>query len=443
MKTILRQALCLRIGRTCCIKTSAFNYMSTTVTGQKSLSENVEILGKTYKKDEFTNVTKNILQKLDRNLHNQHCHPLNLIRKRIEMFFYRNYLNKWRSQIFSVYDSLSPVVTVEQNFDSLLVPVDHVCRSVSDNYYINRKHLLRAHTSAHQRDLVKSGLDAFLVVGDVYRRDTIDASHYPVFHQMEGVRLFTSNELYGLLGMHRLPQQFLILEDGGARTKQKQSQHRPETAKLLELNLKSTLEKLAYHLFGNEIEVQWVDAYFPFTHPSWELEIKFHGEWLEVLGCGVMEQEILDEAGALGKVGWAFGLGLERLAMKLYNIPDIRLFWSQDPGFLRQFEVEDPQTSIEFKPFSKCSPCTNDISFWIPENYSENDFYDMVRNIGGDLVESVSKFDEFLHPKEQRTSHAYRIVYRHMERPLSQEEVNVIHEKIEKTVTDKLGVEIR
>ena len=74
--------------------------------------------------------------------------------------------------------------------------------------------------------------------------------------------------------------------------------------------LKETLEGLAQHLFG-EVEMRWVDAYFPFTEPSYELEIFFNGEWLEVLGCGVMQQSILEDSGNAGKKAWAFGLGLE------------------------------------------------------------------------------------------------------------------------------------
>jgi hypothetical protein len=87
--------------------------------------------------------------------------------------------------------------------------------------------------------------------------------------------------------------------------------------------LKETLEGLAKHLFG-DVHCRWVDAYFPFTSPSFELEIFFNNEWLEVLGCGVTEQAILDANGNEGNVSWAFGLGLERLAMVLFEIPDIR-----------------------------------------------------------------------------------------------------------------------
>jgi hypothetical protein len=86
---------------------------------------------------------------------------------------------------------------------------------------------------------------------------------------------------------------------------------------------------------------RWIDAYFPFTEPSYELEIFFNGKWLEVLGCGVMEQSILDGNFRPGHKAWAFGLGLERLAMVLFDIPDIRLFWSEDDRFLKQFKAGD------------------------------------------------------------------------------------------------------
>ena len=98
-------------------------------------------------------------------------------------------------------------------------------------------------------------------------------------------------------------------------------------------------------------------AYFPFTDPSYELEIFFRGEWLEVLGCGVIEQDIVRNCGRGEQLGWAFGLGLERLAMVLFEIPDIRLFWSHDRRFIEQFEgidySGDDAPRVSFKPFSK------------------------------------------------------------------------------------------
>ncbi|KAI6074890.1 Phenylalanine--tRNA ligase, mitochondrial [Aix galericulata] len=154
----------------------------------------VELLGKSYPQDDYSNVTEKILSKVGKNLHNKKHHPLWLIKEQVKDHFYKQYTGRRGTPLFSVYDGLSPVVTVQQNFDSLLIPQNHASRKKEDNYYLNRDHMLRAHTSAHQWDLIHSGLDAFLAVGDVYRRDTIDNTHYPVFHQMEGVRLFSCHE---------------------------------------------------------------------------------------------------------------------------------------------------------------------------------------------------------------------------------------------------------
>ena len=86
-------------------------------------------------------------------------------------------------------------MSASRNFDDLLVPKDHVSRSKSDTFYIDNETVLRTHTSAHQTELIQEGHDRFLCTGDVYRRDTVDASHYPVFHQMEGVRVFKHDEI--------------------------------------------------------------------------------------------------------------------------------------------------------------------------------------------------------------------------------------------------------
>merc|ERR1719376_992363 len=236
------------------------------------------------------------------------------------------------------------------------------------------------------------------------------------------------------------------LFESGVREPSKQGVHTLDAARLVEADLKECLLGLAKHLFGDRIQYRWVDCYFPFTHPSWELEVFHNGDWLEVLGCGVMEQEILAKAGVEDKVGWAFGLGLERLAMVLYLIPDIRIFWSKDSGFLSQFSEAGPDSKIVYKATSKFPQCVSDVSFWIPkakageELFSPNDFYDLVREQGGDLVEQVRLIDEFTHPKKGLSSQTYRIVYRHMSKTLSQEEANIVHKAIETAATLNLGV---
>ena len=254
---------------------------------------------------------------------------------------------------------------------------------------------------------------AFLVTGDVYRRDAIDATHYPVFHQTEGVRVFSESE-WAATGLSAI--------------------------QFVEKDLKETLEGLAKFLFG-DVECRWVDEYFPFTDPSFELEIFFKGEWMEVLGCGVMQQAILDENFGAGYKAWAFGLGLERLAMVLFDIPDIRLFWSTDSRFHKQFKEGDMTT--RFKSFSKYPPVYRDIAFWLSPKFSENNLCELIRGITGDLCEEVKLVDNFTHPKTERTSHCYRITYRSNERSLVDEEVNELQLQVRNTVVDELQVELR
>ena len=136
----------------------------------------------------------------------------------------------------------------------------------------------------------------------------------------------------------------------------------------VEEDMKRTLDGLARTLFG-DVETRWSPDYFPFTEPSWELEILFQGEWLEVLGCGVVHQQILTNCGLQHGRGWAFGLGLERLAMILFNIPDIRLFWTDDRRFHSQFASAVPGDHASFPsfvPYSKYPECYKDVSFWLP-----------------------------------------------------------------------------
>ncbi|XP_067016451.1 phenylalanine--tRNA ligase, mitochondrial-like [Acropora muricata] len=398
-------------------------------------SDHLHVLGKAYLRDDMTNITPNILSKLGRNLHLGKNHPLSILRTKIQDHVYADYRTRWGGPMFTMVDYLSPVVTVEQNFDSLLVPKDHVSRAKNENYYLNSEYLLRAHTSAHQRDLIKTGLDAFLVTGDVYRRDEIDMCHYPVFHQMEGVRLFSQHELFA---QYEEPME--IFDKSKTKTPEKQAVYTLEAMKLVEFNLKQMLVRIVEHLCGEGVGMRWVDAYFPFTHPSWELEVQFEGEWLELLGCGVMEHNILVNGGAEHKIGWAFGIGLERLAMKLFNIPDIRLFWSEDPRFLSQFEAN---TISEFKPFSKYPPTYKDVAFWVPEDFSPNNLFDVVRGSAGDIVEKVELKDKFTHPKTQQESHCYRITYRSMDKTFTDAEINSIQDKVRKEVQETLQVELR
>ncbi|EJK61167.1 hypothetical protein THAOC_18390 [Thalassiosira oceanica] len=361
------------------------------------------------------NVPPHIAALVGRGLHTRPDHPIGIVRAKIQEYF------ATLPHEYVVYDAEDPIVTTTQCFDDLRIPPDHPGRSPSDTYYVNDETLLRTHTSAHQSEHLRSGADCFLCAGDVYRRDEIDSSHYPAFHQLEGVRLFPEEEMAGADGL-----------------KGEEWTSSDECA-TISVDLKNTLEGLMDHLFG-ETEKKWSEDYFPFTTPSFELEIKYEGEWLEVLGCGVIHEEVLQMADRPDRRGWAFGLGLERLAMILFEIPDIRLFWTDDERFHSQFKEGQ---ITKFKPYSKFPPVYKDIAFWIPEDFVENDFFEMARGVAGDIVERMELIDEFTNPKKGKTSKCYRITYRSMDRSLTNEEIDALQDSLREKVEVDLGVEVR
>jgi len=176
---------------------------------------------------------------------------------------------------FRLFDALPPFVTVTQNFDDLLIPAAHVSRQATDTYYASRTHLLRTHTSAHQTDLMRHGHRSFLVAADVYRRDEIDSTHYPVFHQMEGVRFFSTTEgpmvdaVARATGTDRPPLPMIApaaIPLGEQQTgplpglEAYQPAHLAAAAQFVVDDLKVTLEDLARDLFGDDVEVRRLDG---------------------------------------------------------------------------------------------------------------------------------------------------------------------------------------
>ncbi|KAJ2781330.1 phenylalanyl-tRNA synthetase alpha subunit, mitochondrial [Coemansia javaensis] len=449
---------------------------------QSSAAGRLAVLGATYPTDGWTNTTAAILDKTGRGLLHQPSHPLAILKDLI----FREFPG------YAHYDSLEPVVTAQQNFDSLGFAPDHPGRAKTDTYYINRDTLLRTHTSAHQLQLLAAGArrdgallalakngsaapgnERFLVAADVYRRDEIDASHYPAFHQVEGVCTFARSEIRDLLRRaNGSASAAAAAADSGVEAASTaaalsdatvigagnpiQPEHAAEEAVFLAEHMKRTMNRMVVGILAKAVDAQktsgedpaggfpvrWIDAQFPFTSPSWEMEVQFQGEWLEICGCGVMKQFILNDAGMPDRVGWAFGFGLERLAMLLFGIRDIRLFWSSDPRFTAQFS---PGRINTFRQFSRHPPCTKDVSFWLPAAgaFHENDLMDLVREAAGDLVEGVRLVDSFTHPKSGRVSQCYRIDYRSMDRTVTNDEINAIQERVRDSMVRRLGVELR
>ena len=181
------------------------------------------------------------------------------------------------------------------------------------------------------------------------------------------------------------------------------------------IDLKKNLEKIVKGLYG-DCEMRWNEDYFPFTDPSFELEIFFDGKWVQMLGCGILHQRVMNRAGRGDEIAWAAGLGLERFAMRLFKIPDVRLFWSEDPRFISQFE---PNTILEFKQFSKYPVCYKDLSMYISDSYNPNNLYEIIREIGGDLIENVEDAETFENKKINKISKTYRVCFRSLSKTLT------------------------
>ena len=317
-------------------------------------------------KNNFSNIPLNILNKVNSNLHNEPNHPICIMKEHI----YKHFDN------IPTFDNLNPIVSLENNFDKLLIPSDHPARSKSDTYYVNENMVLRTHTSAHQCELFEQGHTNFLVTGHVFRKDEIDRFHYPIFHQMEG--MFQVNDVNDL---------FKIIEN------------------------------LVKYLFpGSEYKIS--SDYFPFTEPSFEVNVLHNGKWIEILGCGMVHKDIL-KANSLTNNYMAFGLGIERLCMIFFDIPDIRLFWSNDKKFTEQFSVGQ---ITKFKPYSLLPSQSDVISFWIDSSElveenndikwkNENDFCDLIRDNYTNWIESVVFIDSFTHPKTKQYSRCYKITF--------------------------------
>ena len=192
----------------------------------------------------------------------------------------------------------------EFNFDMLNIKKSHPARQMHDTFYVEgKKNVLRTHTSPVQiRSMLESKPPiAFTSAGKVYRKDD-DATHLPMFHQVEGIYI---DEIVTFA------------------------------------NLKDLIHQILHELFGNNVEIRFRPSYFPFTEPSAEVDILSENDkWLEILGCGIINPIVLDNCNIDSKKysGLAFGLGVERIAMLKYAVNDIREFYKSNLDFLSQFK---------------------------------------------------------------------------------------------------------
>lgn len=235
-----------------------------------------------------------------------HGHPLISVMEELEDLFL--------SMGFSVVEG-PEIETVENNFDALNSPENHPSRDLSDTFYITENILLRTHTSPVQIRTMKQNKPPLRIVsaGRTFRFDDVDDTHSPMFHQLEG----------------------LVVDKN-----------------ITMANLKHTLDTFVKNLFGSQMKTRFRPHYFPFTEPSAEVDVSCPncmgkgceichdtGWSMELLGCGMVHPKVLENCGIDPEIysGFAFGLGVDRIAMVKYGIDNIRLLFENDMRFLNQF----------------------------------------------------------------------------------------------------------
>lgn len=221
-------------------------------------------------------------------------HPVSRAERRVEKIF--------RDAGFGV--RTGPEIEDDyHNFTALNIPENHPARAMHDTFYFAGGNLLRTHTSPVQiRSIAKEGVPIRIISpGRVYRCDS-DQTHTPMFHQVEG----------------------LVIDRG-----------------ISFANLKAVLHQFVENFFERKAALRFRASYFPFTEPSAEVDVEWeNGKWLEILGCGMVHPNVLTMAGIDAEefTGYAFGMGVDRLAMLRYGVNDIRTFFENDLRFLRQFQ---------------------------------------------------------------------------------------------------------
>ena len=301
-------------------------------------------------------------------------------------------------------------------FDLFDFPADHPARSKSDTYYADDTHVLRTHDTVmwyyylnlpEVKEKIGQGEAVGVVCyGKVFRKDEIDRKHMNIFHQFGG--LYLQPDSMGIVPIEEL---------------------------------RKVLSQIVKSLFGENVKYRFLDDTFPYTDPSLQVEVEVNGEWIEILGGGMPKKSSLSKMGIEGYNGWAFGFGLERLAIISMELPDIRLLWSSDERVTKQLKL-----GTKFVEVSKYPPIVRDISFVVKNSFVPNDYFDIVRETAPEIVEQVELLDKYENVEKFGSgmiSYAFRITYRSLDRTLTSNEIDNIHKKLEEATKKNYEATVR
>ena len=336
-------------------------------------------------------------------------HAIKLLYQKIEGYMRSSHPN---SEI-TVYRK-DPIVTVEDNYDNLLIPADNISRSSTYTHYVDEEHILRTHTTAqipgilHSLARRKDWKDVVILLpGLAYRRDVTDKKHVGQVHMLEMWRVVKTTDYKPIV-----KDDLLAVVRGVAATAAP----------------------------GWRLRI--VDMPHPYTKQSIEVNAVYGGRDIEILECGLINDQILANAGLDPKrhSGWALGMGLDRLVMTLKGIPDIRYLRSNNPAIARQMKDLEKYQEVSNQPAIQ-----RDMSYSVPSTYVEEDINEDIREALGDkenILESVEilretsykdlslKIRERLGIASDQKNVLVRITLRHLERSLKNQEANDIYDDI-------------
>lgn len=266
---------------------------SASASSVKSIKDKLLIQRTTYDTDDWTNISGRFESFIGADLYKKTSHPLRLTQEEIVSFFQKQNVEL---PIFQ---------------DSNAIESNESAKKEPNTFYVNRQLKLRTHTINRTIKLLKSHTD-FVMIVDLYRKCQMDALHFPAFHRVNFVRSFDCDA-------------------------QREKNH-------LKDEQQTTLIELAKHMIGSDVKYRWTDVNLASTDPSWMFEIFYGNEWQRISSGGIIRDEILEKSHRPNSVGWEIAINLDRFAMVLYNIFDIRQLWNAGPNFLRQFEPKTPHT---------------------------------------------------------------------------------------------------
>ncbi|CRG93617.1 phenylalanine--tRNA ligase, putative [Plasmodium gallinaceum] len=443
---------------------------------------------------------KIILSNEGRILYNTKNHPIRTVKNMIEHFFkFENFDNlNYETSIKQNFDELlvplsHPARSIKDTFylnenyiknfnflfENYYIRLDTLNKFYK--YYLSNKilnhdniKLMRTHMTTHLPYLLKKNYRNVIYTGTVYRRDEIDKYHFPIFHQTDGFLM--RSESFEVEADLKIKLEKLInylFKSNKIEMKWEDNTSFPFTDPSYELYIKRENDKKWIEILGCgkiKKEVIYMSLYEKDIKKIIENEIYTFDKNLKSTLDNYPNNKILfqtknkEECNSIinkfcnkqlnnqitlkineflkniNYQGWAFGIGLERLCMLLYGIEDIRLLWSNDKRFINQFKENE---ITKFYPFSNFPSIKKDISFYINDNFKENIFFQLCRDIAHENIEEVKKVDHYFNPKTNETSVCYRITYRSHNQNLTHKFVNNIQNKIIESLIKECSVHVR